>query len=125
MKIQFLFFLLIPFLSSSFNSNIRNIILRKQGNICGSCKTPFSHLVPHEIHHLDHNRKNNDLNNLIALCSNCHAAHHRFNLSIQQMICNESSPNKTYIDDIINTTNLSIYNINGNNTTFMYEYKLD
>lgn len=101
MKIQFLFFLLIPFLSSSFNSNIRNIILRKQGNICGSCKTLFSHLVPHEIHHLDHNRKNNDLNNLIALCSNCHAAHHRFNLSIQPFfIYNNSISNKTYIDNI-------------------------
>lgn len=28
------------------------------------------------IHHIDHDRKNNDISNLIVLCKKCHQEHH-------------------------------------------------
>lgn len=34
-----------------------------------------------DVHHIDHNRENNDISNLILLCSCCHQAYHRGRLS--------------------------------------------
>ena len=41
-------------------------------NICNRCKGNINLLV----HHIDHNRSNNELNNLEILCKKCHQAHH-------------------------------------------------
>lgn len=30
-----------------------------------------------EAHHVDHNRANNDMDNLLTLCRDCHINHHR------------------------------------------------
>ena len=62
--------------------NIKNLILDYQKNRCLSCNTEFSKMVPYEFHRINHNASDNRRNNLIALCSNCHNAHHRYNLSI-------------------------------------------
>lgn len=37
------------------------------------------------IHHLDHNRLNNDISNLIALCANCHLSLHHGNWNIKDI----------------------------------------
>ena len=63
--------------------NLRNRILVKQNNKCGLCNASFSKMIPHEIHHLNHNSTDNKENNLLALCCNCHAAHHRHNVSVK------------------------------------------
>ena len=76
---------LLCFTSHGFNIALRNKIILRQNNICGHCKTPFSKLVPHEIHHLNHNKTDNDPGNLIAVCANCHSAHHRFGEPIGPM----------------------------------------
>ncbi len=47
-------------------------LYRKLVERCLSCK--FDKIV--EIHHLDHNHKNNSENNLVGLCSNCHRMLH-------------------------------------------------
>ena len=39
---------------------------------CGYCE----HSCSIEIHHIDHNRKNNEKKNLMPLCANCHKAYH-------------------------------------------------
>lgn len=67
----------------TLQQHIRDTVLIRQKNICGSCYKKFSDKVPHEIHHLNHNSSDNDLNNLLALCCNCHTAHHRFNRPVQ------------------------------------------
>ncbi len=67
----------------TLQQRIRDTILIRQKNTCGSCHTKFSDKVPHEIHHLNHNSSDNNLNNLLALCCNCHAAHHRFNMRVK------------------------------------------
>ena len=56
----------------------RPIILEIQKNRCLMCNQKFNRMVPHEMHHVDHNKHNNTLYNLVALCSNCHASHHRY-----------------------------------------------
>jgi hypothetical protein len=35
-----------------------------------------------DVHHIDENRKNNKLNNLIVVCGICHNLHHRGKLTI-------------------------------------------
>ena len=54
------------------------IILDIQKNRCLICNQKFTKMVPHELHHVDHNRHNNTLYNFAALCANCHGAHHRY-----------------------------------------------
>lgn len=63
----------------SFSRKVSRIILKElQDNECLMCNAEFSNNVPMEIHHVDHNRQNNTLKNFAALCSNCHAGHHRY-----------------------------------------------
>ena len=78
----------------SLQQQIRDKILLKQNNICSSCYKPFSVMVPHEIHHINHNSSDNDVNNLVAVCCNCHASHHRYNKQI-----NPYFPVENYINN--------------------------
>lgn len=48
---------------------------------CRRCKyNEFESSV--HIHHIDHNKLNNDISNLIALCANCHLSLHHGNWSM-------------------------------------------
>jgi predicted HNH restriction endonuclease len=38
-------------------------------------------MKPHEIHRLNHDAKDRNATNLLALCANCHTAHHRYGVS--------------------------------------------
>ena len=42
------------------------------GKVCNKCAS-VKHLL---VHHIDHNRSNNDLTNLEILCKKCHQEHH-------------------------------------------------
>lgn len=79
----------------------RQVILR-QDNVCGLCKTKFSRMVPHEIHHLNHNAIDNNSSNLVALCANCHNAHHRFNVTVNQIFnyTPESKRENVYYEEL-------------------------
>lgn len=54
-------------------TEIRRIIFERDNNSCQRCGVD-KHLL---IHHLDNNDRNNDLTNLIVLCSQCHLDLHR------------------------------------------------
>lgn len=41
-----------------------------------------------QVHHIDENRENNNVDNLIILCANCHSRIHRGNFSITKEIIN-------------------------------------
>ena len=45
--------------------------------VCTRCKTKDTRVLA--VHHLDKNRKNNTLKNLIWLCNNCHFLIHHYN----------------------------------------------
>ncbi len=48
-------------------TNIRFKVLERDEFKCQRCGYAFL-----EVHHIDGNRENNDLNNLITLCRKCH-----------------------------------------------------
>lgn len=74
---------------------LRNRILVKQNNKCGLCNVSFSKMIPHEIHHLNHNSTDNREDTLLALCCNCHAAHHRNNVSVKPYFKKDFTFSKT------------------------------
>lgn len=58
-------------------STYKAVLLRnKVPQFCRKCRTRDSKVLA--VHHLDHNRKNNSLNNLIWLCHNCHFLIHHY-----------------------------------------------
>jgi ribosomal protein L31 len=52
----------------------REVKLRVSENKCEDCKLNDFRTL--EVHHLDGNRKNNDISNLVLLCANCHKIRH-------------------------------------------------
>ena len=54
-------------------SNYRKIALPYYGNFCAICK--YDKIV--NVHHIDGDRSNNKINNLIVLCPNHHAEVHK------------------------------------------------
>ncbi|OGJ04425.1 hypothetical protein A3F97_02960 [Candidatus Nomurabacteria bacterium RIFCSPLOWO2_12_FULL_41_10] len=58
-------------------STYKNILLRtKILPICSKCRTKDKRVLA--VHHLDRNRKNNKVENLIWLCHNCHHLIHHY-----------------------------------------------
>lgn len=61
----------------TLSETIRQYLITKANNACELCgwnkKNPVTDSVPLEIHHIDGNYLNNDINNLQVLCPNCHA----------------------------------------------------
>jgi 5-methylcytosine-specific restriction endonuclease McrA len=53
------------------NKSLREIILKKYNYACSKCKYQYL-----EIHHIDGNHNNNNLDNLITLCRRCHREAH-------------------------------------------------
>lgn len=78
-------------LTRGLQRSVRFEIIKRQGNVCGLCKTEFSKMVPHEIHHLNHNATDNRKFNLLALCANCHAAHHRYGVKVYPYFDNKTN----------------------------------
>jgi 5-methylcytosine-specific restriction endonuclease McrA len=57
----------------------RKQLIQKLGAKCNDCGfTEYPEIL--EIHHLDKNRENNLVNNLVLLCPTCHSLRHRKNL---------------------------------------------
>ena len=58
---------------SGFNNLLREKVRQRDNNTCQECGVTNKRL---EIHHVDLNQRNHDLNNLILLCSICHHSIH-------------------------------------------------
>lgn len=59
------------------SSYIRRYLFDKYDNKCAKCGwceiNPFTNCVPLEVHHIDGDYTNNDEQNLLLLCPNCHS----------------------------------------------------
>jgi transposase len=55
-------------------STIRRELIKFRGGKCEECglATWRDQPIPLQVHHIDGNKKNNDLKNLVVLCRNCH-----------------------------------------------------
>lgn len=51
-------------------------VLERDGHKCRKCGKDVSGKYMANIHHIDHNKKNNLMKNLITICKSCHAKHH-------------------------------------------------
>jgi hypothetical protein len=56
-----------------FNKSLKNIIRNRDNQRCSICDIKRTSLNRElSVHHIDYNKKNCNLNNLISLCANCH-----------------------------------------------------
>ena len=56
---------------SEFNKELKRLIRERDGFVCQLCGVPEEDTAL-DVHHIDYDKKNNDPNNLIALCHGCH-----------------------------------------------------
>lgn len=56
-------------------AHVKPHLIAERGHKCESCNngTWLKHQIPLEVHHIDGDRTNNQLDNLQLLCCNCHA----------------------------------------------------
>lgn len=58
---------------SKFNTQLKETIRKKDNYKCKICnKSQKQNKRKLDCHHIDYNKKNNDIDNLIALCKSCH-----------------------------------------------------
>lgn len=63
---------------SDFQALTKRFIRERDGNTCQSCgRTQRGRGLAFQIHHIDFNKKNNNLENLVLLCLECHLTKHR------------------------------------------------
>ena len=56
-----------------FNESLREVIRNRDRRKCQMCeKSELENNKKLDIHHMDYNKQNNNPNNLISLCRNCH-----------------------------------------------------
>lgn len=59
-----------------FNEQLKELVRQRDGNVCQECGKINSELSGRlyklDIHHIDYNKDNLSLNNLITLCRHCH-----------------------------------------------------
>lgn len=62
--------------SPEFDRKIRQTVRLRDDNRCQICNKDVSGGKSGAVHHIDGNKKHNDLDNLILLCSSCHSRIH-------------------------------------------------
>jgi HNH endonuclease len=61
-------------LETNLKSTYRKRALKEYGAKCADCG--LENIKVLEVHHIDENRDNNHINNLVVLCRNCHQLRH-------------------------------------------------
>lgn len=94
----------------------RNILIQLRGNKCQHCgieKWNNEHLAM-ECHHIDGNKRNNKIENLILLCPNCHSQTQNYkgrkrgkSEYITDEVIINMIPNCTSINDLLNKLHLA------------------
>lgn len=58
----------------------KKLLLQERGNVCECCKLSEwqNQKITLELHHIDGNSCNDEINNLQLLCCNCHAVTHNW-----------------------------------------------
>jgi len=80
-------------------SDYRQKCLREKGKACRGCGDT-RHI---EVHHIDGDRSNNDIQNLIPLCTACHRAIHDADVDLDRVL-SEQWPEESFEDDTVRMT---------------------
>lgn len=67
---------------------LKKRLVKLKGPVCERCS--FDNLDILQVHHIDRNRKNNDLSNLELLCPNCHYSEHYYNGGLAERLLRKS-----------------------------------
>ena len=62
--------------TSVFRKRLRKIVFERDGNMCQMCYKEKRGTSKFEVHHINGDKFNDKLNNLILLCSKCHIKIH-------------------------------------------------
>lgn len=86
------------YLSKIYFRGAREIVVKRDNYKCCRCDAESSLIV----HHVDRNKKNNKLNNLITLCKSCHInEHHEIRRNADKgylcQMCNNQFIRKSYL----------------------------
>lgn len=57
-----------------FTETLKTSVRRRDNNVCQECNCSSDHDL--HVHHIDDNKLNNDIHNLISLCQRCHSIIH-------------------------------------------------
>ncbi len=79
---------------SEFNHRLRESVRDRDGRKCAECGCPEAELeYSLSVHHIDCNKKNNCIDNLISLCRKCHSKVHWSNEDWRKYFCNSIKEN--------------------------------
>lgn len=65
-----------------FNSAIKKVIRKRDGNLCQICQRPPAGTRAHHVHHIDDDKTNHAPSNLVTLCFGCHGKIHHGRVSL-------------------------------------------
>lgn len=88
------------------SSSALSALTYKRGHICENCglETWLNKPIPLEVHHKDGDRLNNEEDNLILLCPNCHAF--TFNYRGKNIGKTEPVPENKFVEALQNSPNI-------------------
>ena len=85
---------------------LKTILLGKSAKTCNVCRNYKKGVI---VHHIDENKMNNNENNLILICTDCHGeAHTKRKLSLNLTPNRLKKMKKEWEKEVENRTNLSI-----------------
>jgi hypothetical protein len=58
--------------SKDWKNSLKEAIRKRDNHICQICNKKYENGRKHSVHHIDYNKKNCEINNLITLCHLCH-----------------------------------------------------
>jgi hypothetical protein len=71
---------------------LKSIIRDRDNHRCTDCGCPESENIKNlDVHHIDNNKNNNELSNLISLCMRCHRKRHNYNAEYMKKILKGAS----------------------------------
>lgn len=85
-----------------FNMQLKKYIRRRDNYRCQICnKTESTNKHRLDVHHINYNKSNNEVDNLISLCKSCHMRIHTNDITMQNLLNNIAKTNEMKIKKLV------------------------